>query len=64
MGPKGHVCRQGDPLDVRQKLEEKGHSLRGMPFHSSVQMVYLDDDGQYYGASDPRKGGRPAGVMR
>ena len=51
-------------LDVRQKLEEKGHSLRGMPFHSSVQMVYLDDDGQYHGASDPRKGGRPAGVMR
>ena len=62
--PRALFVDKDIPLDVRQSLESKGHSLRSMPFHSSVQMVYLDGSGQFHGASDPRKGGRPAGVMR
>lgn len=49
----------GIPVDVLDALEEKGHKLKEMPFFSSVQVVHLDN-GQFYGASDPRKGGLPA----
>lgn len=48
------------PLDVRQALERKGHQLAIGEAESAVQAVMLRD-GIFTGASDPRKGGEPAG---
>lgn len=48
------------PLDVRQALEAKGHSLQLGSSESTVQAI-LAQDGRLTGASDPRKGGMPAG---
>ncbi len=53
------------PSDVRDGLIAKGHQLFPMPLHSSVQVVHCQQSPQdtwdCLGASDPRKGGRPAG---
>lgn len=49
------------PLDVLRALESRGHTLDVRGGFSSVQAVQ-SLDGVRYGASDPRKGGRPAGV--
>ena len=50
----------GIPTDVQQNLKSKGHALLHMPFFSSVQVVQYDANG-FLAASDPRKGGMPAG---
>ncbi|HEY9841404.1 MAG TPA: gamma-glutamyltransferase [Candidatus Obscuribacterales bacterium] len=48
------------PLDVRAALMAKGHKLEIGDSENVVQAVMFRD-GQFTGASDPRKGGRPAG---
>ncbi len=47
--------------DTIAALEGLGHSVKVMDFFSSVQAVYADQ-GVVFGASDPRKGGWPAGT--
>jgi gamma-glutamyltranspeptidase/glutathione hydrolase len=48
------------PQDVRQVLAAKGHSLALGGAENVVQAVVVRE-GHFEGASDPRKGGRPAG---
>ena len=48
------------PLDVRQALMAKGHQLATGEAENAVQAV-MNNNGVLTGASDPRKGGRPAG---
>ena len=48
-------------LDVRRSLEARGHSLDLRPGFSAIQAVTVQD-GLAFGASDPRKGGFPAGA--
>lgn len=48
------------PQDVRQAMAAKGHSLSLGGAENVVQAVVLRN-GVFEGASDPRKGGRPAG---
>ena len=48
------------PADVRAVLTEAGHKVSKYKSSAGVcQVVYRAD--RLYGASDPRKGGRPAG---
>ncbi len=47
--------------DTQRLLEARGHTLKVMPFFSAVQVVHHSADGDR-GASDPRKGGWPAGL--
>ncbi len=47
--------------DVTAALGQRGHLVEGFPFFSSVQVIVATPEGQE-GASDPRKGGRAAGV--
>ena len=54
---------EGIPVDVVEGLEERGHTIRQMDFFSAVQLIESSPDG-FFGASDPRKGGRPAGAGR
>ncbi|MCO4744174.1 MAG: gamma-glutamyltransferase [Proteobacteria bacterium] len=49
------------PVDVLRALEGRGHELVVRPGFSSVQLVQ-SADGMRFGASDPRKGGRPVGA--
>ena len=46
--------------DTERALIGRGHTVQRFPFFSSVQVVVQDSDG-FFGASDPRKGGWPAG---
>lgn len=48
------------PLDVREALTAKGHTLQLGSSESTVQAI-LAQGGRLTGASDPRKGGMPAG---
>lgn len=48
------------PFDVRSALMAKGHQLAMGEAENVVQAV-MNHDGQLTGASDPRKGGKPAG---
>ncbi|MEC7242860.1 MAG: gamma-glutamyltransferase [Myxococcota bacterium] len=52
---------EGIPVDVVRRLEERGHEVRQMAFFSAVQLIQYGNDG-FFGAADPRKGGRPAGA--
>ncbi len=52
---------EGIPLDVQANLLARGHALKQFAFRSAVQAVHLGERG-LEGASDPRKGGQPAGV--
>jgi gamma-glutamyltranspeptidase/glutathione hydrolase len=47
--------------DTIRALESLGHTVKVMGFFSSVQMIHGKTEGMR-GASDPRKGGWPAGV--
>ena len=47
--------------DTRALLEARGHALKALDPFSSVQVIHWKDGGAL-GASDPRKGGWPAGV--
>lgn len=52
-----------DPA-LRVQLEARGHVLREIGHSANVQMIRIDRDGERQvlrAASDPRKGGRPAG---
>ena len=49
------------PNDVRDALLAKGHALAEMPLNASVQVIHCVQN-DCYAASDPRKGGRPAGL--
>lgn len=46
--------------DTERALIGRGHTVQRMPFFSAVQVVVSEADG-VVGASDPRKGGWPAG---
>jgi len=50
----------GIPVDVVQALEHRGHVVLSLDFFSAVQMVQRNRHG-FFAASDPRKGGEPAG---
>jgi gamma-glutamyltranspeptidase/glutathione hydrolase len=52
---------EGIPVDVVHALENRGHTVRQMDFFSAVQLIEATPDG-FFGAADPRKGGRPAGA--
>jgi gamma-glutamyltranspeptidase/glutathione hydrolase len=51
---------EGIPLDTLRALEARGHQVAYKDFYSSVQVIRTVD-GDPEGASDPRKGGWPAG---
>jgi gamma-glutamyltranspeptidase/glutathione hydrolase len=48
--------------DTVRALSSRGHQTRLQTFGSSVQVIHAPGDGQMWGASDPRKGGWPAGL--
>jgi gamma-glutamyltranspeptidase / glutathione hydrolase len=50
----------GIPVDVVEALEQRGHVVTSMDFFSAVQIVQRTRQG-FFAASDPRKGGEPAG---
>lgn len=50
----------GISRDTARALEARGHTLRALSFFSAVQVV-RGRPGEALGASDPRKGGAPAG---
>ncbi|RME26981.1 MAG: gamma-glutamyltransferase, partial [Deltaproteobacteria bacterium] len=60
--PKLLFVDDGVPVDVIEGLRARGHRVKPMPFFSAVQVVTRDVDGELLAASDPRKGGWPAGV--
>ena len=49
------------PLDVQRALASRGHKLVVRPAYSAVQAVGRDAS-SLTASSDPRKGGRPAGI--
>jgi gamma-glutamyltranspeptidase/glutathione hydrolase len=51
----------GISADTKAALEALGHETAQWPFFSSVQVAVMGPDG-VEGASDPRKGGWPAGL--
>ena len=53
---------EGTPADVVEGLRARGHEVRQVAAFSAVQVVVREADGDLLGASDPRKGGAPAGV--
>lgn len=50
----------GISKDVVEALEKRGHVVASMGFFSAVQIVQRTQEG-FFAASDPRKGGEPAG---
>ncbi|MBU0639625.1 MAG: gamma-glutamyltransferase [Planctomycetes bacterium] len=50
------------PADLARRLREFGHKLGRPPKTGIVQAIQMLEGGRFVGASDPRKGGRPAGV--
>jgi gamma-glutamyltranspeptidase/glutathione hydrolase len=53
----------GTSPDTIERLRELGHTVQLKDFYSSVQVI-RGGAGGFLGASDPRKGGWPAGVAR
>ena len=49
--------------DTRASLRARGHVLKELDMFSSVQVIHQLGPGEMLGASDPRKGGWPAGVL-
>jgi len=58
--PEHIFIDDGIAQDVVEGLKGRGHAVRRLSFFSSVQVIH-QNEGVLYGASDPRKGGRPAG---
>jgi gamma-glutamyltranspeptidase/glutathione hydrolase len=57
------VCFDREPpADLAERLESYGHKLSDQRQTGIVQAIRFLDDGTMVGASDPKKGGRPAGV--
>ncbi len=54
---------EGFSADTVRLLQARGHTTKEMPFFSAVQVVHQTEPGTMRGASDPRKGGWPAGVL-
>ncbi|MCH7873320.1 MAG: gamma-glutamyltransferase, partial [Planctomycetes bacterium] len=52
------------PADVARALEARGHKISTQRRGAVVQAIQFLDDGTMIGASDPRKGGRPAAAKR
>ena len=50
------------PADLVENLTAHGHKVSAKRKGAAVQAILLLDDGTMVGASDPDKGGRPAGV--
>jgi gamma-glutamyltranspeptidase/glutathione hydrolase len=50
------------PAEVVQRLKTFGHKISAKRRTGVVQAIQFLEDGPMIGASDPRKGGRPAGV--
>jgi gamma-glutamyltranspeptidase / glutathione hydrolase len=50
-----------NPHELREQLEQMGHATGTIETVGMVQIIHIDDDGTIRAASDPRKGGRPAG---
>jgi gamma-glutamyltranspeptidase/glutathione hydrolase len=48
------------PAAMKNALESRGHQLSDLRRRGIIQAILRADDG-WIGASDPRKGGRPAG---
>ena len=46
--------------ELHRTLEARGHTIEEIKTVGSVQLIRRTDDG-YQAASDPRKGGAPAG---
>jgi gamma-glutamyltranspeptidase/glutathione hydrolase len=46
---------------VLDDLKRRGHEMGAMTDEAAVQMIAVDEGGNIRAASDPRKGGRPAG---
>ena len=53
----------GTSPDTAAQLRARGHEVKELDFFSSVQVVHRTAEGELLGASDPRKGGWPAGVL-
>ena len=58
--PEVLYIEQEMPEEVRSIMRQKGHQLGMGPAENVVQAVMFKD-GVFTGASDPRKGGKPAG---
>lgn len=58
--PDRLLVEKGYNADLRRSLEDAGHRFGEYRHEAAVQMVYRKSSG-LYGASDPRKGGAPAG---
>ena len=54
---------QGISEDTQRALRGRGHELKQIGFFSSVQAIHQTGPEEMLGASDPRKGGWPAGVL-
>jgi len=52
----------GFSTDSIALLEAKGHTIQPIDFFSSVQVIHQTESGDLLAASDPRKGGWPAGI--
>jgi gamma-glutamyltranspeptidase/glutathione hydrolase len=50
------------PADVVEHLKQRSHQISDKRQTGIVQAIQLLDDGTMVGASDPKKGGRPAGA--
>ncbi len=59
--PRVLFLDEGIPVDVQLSLMARGHELKQFPFYSAIQVAHVSEEG-LVGASDPRKGGWPAGV--
>ena len=52
------------PSEIVTQLESCGHKLSDKRQSGIVQAIQFLEDGTMIGASDPKKGGRPAGADR
>ena len=59
--PDRLLVEEGFAPELREALSAKGHALEAYPGYAGACQVAYASGGRLYGASDPRKGGRPAG---
>lgn len=60
--PESLFLDEGFTVDTVRGLEARGHGVREMDFFSAVQVIHQTGPETMLGASDPRKGGWPAGL--